>query len=717
MNASLCLKTLFSTIALTTLTFSLSSTARADTDHLREFAKNKTRLLIVVSGPSALPSGESLEKAIETNGDFAGRSPNDVRVVELSAAEPLLTGEFAKASVVFLLAASDGATPASMNGTAAQRLPFESNFLGGKISIVRSAQVKDRPGEPVFNIGMYAPDSERLGLLYKQFTGHRAGSFRDLPFTERYNSNRLALFVAPQNRKGLVSSGGWEWGSEGNGNRDEVMIWNDIDTYDLAEREGLPDEKIGERTEVYFINRATDTVIPEPARRALEGKQIKRNATVVAYRPGGNRENPIYVVSAPTRSLLEVRLRDGRTVASLTELSGGKSTEYRDLSGVREASLLIVGGGPGVSPEMADALHAEIATRLRNDFGVGIEPRGATLTAMENELALQMTRGATDTRGFLRRRYPTRYAWVFLITQASGSTTYGTDERKITQGMAAFSDPEPSEPRRRDYDNDDEFDNRWRRWRSAWREWDTSRRRYEDRYRTAPCEWALSVVRKSRAEVRGFLQLIDQQGTNGPTFLWEKECAFSQTREDVVREQRVTVRGHDNRPDSLTTPAPAPTCVPSVLQATAFRACADGLNSLWGEALLPGEIAPLPEPVPAPAAPAGAPVAPAAPAPAPTTWDGGKVADVDGQTVVLNIGKKRGVKVGERYEVLLAYKETTDPDTGKVLRLRVTESLILVVTAVDDESADARPATPQDAAKLKQIKAGTRVRKVTPALK
>jgi hypothetical protein len=222
--------------------------ARADTDHLREFAKNRTRLLIVVSGPEARPLGETLEKTIETNGDFAGRSPDDVRVCDLAGAEPLLTGDFARASVVFLLAASDGARPASMNGTAAQRLPFESAFLGGKLSIVRSANVRERPGEPVFNVGLYAPDGERLGWLYKRFTGHRAGGFRDLPFTARFATNRLALFVAPQNRKGLTSPSGWEWGSRTNNSRDEVLVWNDIATYDLAERETKSTSSTGRRT-------------------------------------------------------------------------------------------------------------------------------------------------------------------------------------------------------------------------------------------------------------------------------------------------------------------------------------------------------------------------------------------------------------------------------------------------------------------------------------
>ena len=84
-----------------------------------------------------------------------------------------------------------------------------------------------------------------------------------------------------------------------------------------------------------------------------------------------------------------------------------------------------------------------------------------------------------------------------------------------------------------------------------------ARRQYSN-VRTAPCEWELSVTRDSKAEVRGLLQLIDQQGANGPAFVWEKECAFVADKQDVVRTQRVTVRGHENRPDSLTPPPASP---------------------------------------------------------------------------------------------------------------------------------------------------------------
>lgn len=65
----------------------------------------------------------------------------------------------------------------------------------------------------------------------------------------------------------------------------------------------------------------------------------------------------------------------------------------------------------------------------------------------------------------------------------------------------------------------------------------------------------------------------------------------------------------------------------------------------------------------------------------------GRVADVDKGTLILNIGKDHGVKVGDVLSVERVVREVKDPDTGKVLR-EVTETAGTVrITQVDDKSA------------------------------
>lgn len=72
---------------------------------------------------------------------------------------------------------------------------------------------------------------------------------------------------------------------------------------------------------------------------------------------------------------------------------------------------------------------------------------------------------------------------------------------------------------------------------------------------------------------------------------------------------------------------------------------------------------------------------------APTVQLLGRVADVDQNMIVVNIGKSQGVKVGDMLAVERVVREVKDPDTGKVLR-EVTEVVgTLRITEVDDKSA------------------------------
>ncbi len=65
----------------------------------------------------------------------------------------------------------------------------------------------------------------------------------------------------------------------------------------------------------------------------------------------------------------------------------------------------------------------------------------------------------------------------------------------------------------------------------------------------------------------------------------------------------------------------------------------------------------------------------------------GLVADVNGDTLVLNVGSKAGVKVGDKLSVVRTGREIRDPSTGKVIR-RIEEALgEVVITEVDEQSS------------------------------
>ena len=68
----------------------------------------------------------------------------------------------------------------------------------------------------------------------------------------------------------------------------------------------------------------------------------------------------------------------------------------------------------------------------------------------------------------------------------------------------------------------------------------------------------------------------------------------------------------------------------------------------------------------------------------------GMVADVSGSQLILNIGSKAGVKVGDHLEVRRKQREITDPATGKVLRRIEDKVGEVVITEVDEQSSVGR---------------------------
>jgi curli biogenesis system outer membrane secretion channel CsgG len=65
----------------------------------------------------------------------------------------------------------------------------------------------------------------------------------------------------------------------------------------------------------------------------------------------------------------------------------------------------------------------------------------------------------------------------------------------------------------------------------------------------------------------------------------------------------------------------------------------------------------------------------------------GLVADVEGNTLILNVGTKNGVKVGDRLGVFHKGKEIRDPATGKVLKTINTRLGDVTITEADESSA------------------------------
>ena len=67
----------------------------------------------------------------------------------------------------------------------------------------------------------------------------------------------------------------------------------------------------------------------------------------------------------------------------------------------------------------------------------------------------------------------------------------------------------------------------------------------------------------------------------------------------------------------------------------------------------------------------------------------GVVADVSGSTLIINVGKKAGVHVGDTLEVSRQVRVVKDPTTGKVIKAVTDKMGTVTVTEVDDDSSTA----------------------------
>jgi curli biogenesis system outer membrane secretion channel CsgG len=65
----------------------------------------------------------------------------------------------------------------------------------------------------------------------------------------------------------------------------------------------------------------------------------------------------------------------------------------------------------------------------------------------------------------------------------------------------------------------------------------------------------------------------------------------------------------------------------------------------------------------------------------------GLIADVSGNTLILNVGTRAGVRVGQNLQVVQGGREIRDPATGKVLRRIGTPIGSVVITEADEQSS------------------------------
>lgn len=687
-------------VALASAAFGVKSIA--DTNYIREFAKNKPDVYIVTSGPAAAEIAKAFQNAILRQMDNKHQA-SDLPILSISQAETAANSDknFGKSPVVFLLVGSEMTEP--LPPTLASILPEPLQDTHEKVSLIASS-LSGAKRQQVFTIEMFAPDAERLQKIYAIFLQRSAENFRQLPFDQQYKSNKLALFSSPADRD-LAEN----WGSISNAN-----TWNDLAWHDIADYANLPPDQLTERTQAFFIDRSSNDPTPGPSGKILAAHRILPTSIIIDRQlptSDTDDDSACVVFSAPSRLILQ---RKVKRYPDLASLDGVKSQdEAVDLRAIAHTTLLLGGNIPDGEKE---AIRLLMAKDIRSMLDIDVEERGSGMQVLENEVTLEQLQGATDTSNSLRRKVGLRYVWLFTVTDYGGETAYAHAERQITPAPAPFPIAEPSEPGRGGglfgghKKSDDEYARDMAQYRADHADWENKKRDYDYQVQNADYRWAREVDSLTQARVQGILRLVDLK-ENGKV-LWEHDCQGQDQQRGLYRSDTVSVRGLDSSPSSLDTPPTSDNCSEDLLHAAVQNASADALGALQETALLPSSGTVASDGVGAPASLEGAGGNSENESGAPTSatqGPGAQVADIADGVVTLTIGKTAGVRIGDRVTIPLKSRQITNPTTGAVLVTRVIDQIVLRVTTVG-VCADCVPLTPADSEKISQVTKGMPVR-------
>lgn len=435
--------------------------------------------------------------------------------------------------------------------------------------------------------------------------------------------------------------------------------------------------------------------VPATLVDALAKHTVAINDTV-AWRESKPNGRSRIVFSAPNADLLAQAVRThAGTLEAIAETPTVISTA-RDLRSVRRVAVAGVRSGAGGS-ELARRLASRAATEVRSLDAFEVLER-AGLSEMLGEVALGQA-GITESkdRARVRRLAAADALLIVEITDVNGRTDYAVSHERVTPRLAG-PPKKPLEPSRLKYaveipgKEDDpivravsegllkkvvgtksnkEFKADLNRYNNEiLPAWQRQVDEYHHYARTRPVTWRQNITSRSEATITGSLRLVDL--VDG-LVLWEAPFSASDIADTGRASRALISHGEDSAPPGEDGPSSSSDVPDELLSRAADSALMQGIQVLRGTALLPSSIvvsASAPHPV-APA-PSAAPIPPAAP--------GGRILDVDGDTVLVGLGATDGLAVGDALLVTL-------PDGEGTVRLVVTRARPRTCDAAFDADA------------------------------
>ncbi len=740
----------------------MSAAPSDQTTLIRELAKNKTRVVLIVSGPQAEGAARTIQGEIMRHRDNQ-HAITDLPIVPMGedavrAAAP--EGKEKVVSILWILARNECSGDVSPDLASSLPVPLASLKPGaGALRLqITSAPKK---GGTAYIAEMVAPDAQRLAPLVQRLMTCSGYGYANLRLNEDFSTYRLAVFSSPDDRTWAES---WGRAAPTEGTSGEALSaaraflrlhpfatmtaaerekfrelaaaartgtsgspvtsgWTDYKWYSLNDRDSLPPEQLAEYHQVFFINRGKQrAALPMCVQQLLKDETLKETTTLIRQQDLGG-GLILTVFSAPSETVLSAKAAHFRSINSIP--GGRVAEEAQDLRHIGRTTLLV----NGADEAQHESIRLQVAHEMRTVLRVPVEERGDVLKLLQREVSLEELQGATDTANKLRRNAGLSFIWLLTLQDCSGSTEYQAAETKLTT-----EDPPSYEQAHREDDPEpqliinavgggykDEYNRKYPPYKAAHDAWEQRKAVYSERVRlTWPCQWERTITCSSTAHARGMLRLLALGNPARPAeIIWERECngsAFGGG--STYRTDRVTVRGVDIRPSTLDAPPNSSQCAPDLLLRAACDVATQGIADLKEHALLPDETAP------------EGPEEPTLPVAGGTGADQGTgqgtgsrsvgpapevvVAEVRRNTVAVTAGSAQGVQPGDRVWIPLQTRELKRPGSDETLRVEVTESITLRVINVDDKVCDCVPANAVEATHLAHVKVGMKAKMAHP---
>jgi hypothetical protein len=525
----------------------LAGAAVGEVSYMRQFAKDKAPVLVIVSGDRALPFAQRFLTEVRARPENQ-KPPSAFRIIDLSEAmDRAGRTDFGDYSRVFMIHGAD-VEERPLPGRLQALLPSRPRRLRGEEGYAGGAILKPVQEGLTLSLALYAPDDERFDLLYRETLTRNFANWREMRFSASFTTNRLHVFT---NSEGGALRG---WGE-----RNRHGVWDLVTWHPLQE---ATEDRVAELARIGSVAVLVDRSRPSPSTAAEGFRQFllppPDAQAVLAVRRTNVFGHDIVLLSAPSRRLLQLHARDFGEPSQLPE--DAKVTTTLDLRHLSLGGLHLASKDLGL--RAAHSLEERLAKRIMDEAGVPLAARGE------------------------QAANPFRWQ-VHLMDLEVLPALFAYQENRLTKHPGEYPIGRPTRPSKPRGMSETEYRVRLHQHESDLSAWQQRKRSWEhERDHVMPVTFQRTVARTVAIRGRVGLELLDRRSNQ---VLWQQEVPIEMSHIDAAyyRDTQV-VMGFTGEPSRVPEPRYEGDYPPALLENLVEKGFGTLLDRLMRTAWLPG---------------------------------------------------------------------------------------------------------------------------------